>query len=103
MGGKFVSCKLLHGIVSSDTNTLEKLKINRKQNRRCSLTLRRFAEFYKSQDLIFCLNILTFLYEKQKEFKEDIWNLIFGTNETFHRKENHGQGEQTGGSGTDWG
>ena len=24
-----------------------------------------------------------------------IWNLIHGTNETFHRKENHGLGEQT--------
>ena len=22
-----------------------------------------------------------------------IWNLIYGTNETFHRKENHGLGE----------
>ena len=24
-----------------------------------------------------------------------IWNLICGTNEPFHRKENHGHGEQT--------
>ena len=24
-----------------------------------------------------------------------IWNLIYGTNETFHRKEIHGHGEQT--------
>ena len=24
-----------------------------------------------------------------------IWNLIYGTNETFHRKENHGLVEQT--------
>ena len=36
-----------------------------------------------------------------------IWNLIYGTNELFHRKENHGHGEQTcgcqgGGSGMDW-
>jgi len=38
-----------------------------------------------------------------------IWNLIFGTNEPFHRKENHEHGEQTcgcqgggGGSGMDW-
>ena len=38
-----------------------------------------------------------------------IWNLIYGTNETFHGKENHGHGEQTcgcqgggGGSGIDW-
>ena len=37
-----------------------------------------------------------------------IWNLIYGTNETFHRKETHGSGEQTcgcqgggGGSGMD--
>ena len=38
-----------------------------------------------------------------------IWNLIHGTNESFHRKENHGHGEQIcgcqgrgGGSGMDW-
>ena len=38
-----------------------------------------------------------------------IWNLIHGTNEPCHRKENHGHGEQTracpgggGGSGIDW-
>ena len=38
-----------------------------------------------------------------------IWNLIYGTDETFHRKENHGHGEQTcgcqggkEGSGMDW-
>ena len=38
-----------------------------------------------------------------------IWNVIHGTNETFHRKETHGLGEQTygcqgggGGSGMDW-
>ena len=36
-----------------------------------------------------------------------IWNLIFGTNEPFHQKENHGNGEQTcgcqgGGTGMDW-
>ena len=38
-----------------------------------------------------------------------IWNLIYGTNEPFHRKENHGHGEQTCGcqeggekSGMDW-
>ena len=38
-----------------------------------------------------------------------IWNLIYGTNESFHRKENHGLGEQIcgpqgggGGSGMDW-
>ena len=24
-----------------------------------------------------------------------IWNLIYSTNEPFHRKENHGLGEQT--------
>ena len=24
-----------------------------------------------------------------------IWNLIYGTNETFHKKENHDHGEQT--------
>ena len=38
-----------------------------------------------------------------------IWNLIYGTNELSHRKENHGLGEQIcgcqggrGGSGKDW-
>ena len=38
-----------------------------------------------------------------------IWSLIKGTNESFHRKETHGFGEQTcgcqggrGGNGTDW-
>ena len=38
-----------------------------------------------------------------------IWNLIYGINEPFHRKENHGLGKQTcvcqggcGGSGMDW-
>ena len=38
-----------------------------------------------------------------------IWNLIYGTHEPFHRKENHGLGKQTcacqgggGGSGMDW-
>ena len=36
-----------------------------------------------------------------------IWNLIYGTNETFQRKETHGLGEQTsgcrgGGSEMDW-
>ena len=34
------------------------------------------------------------------------WNLIFGTNETFHRKETQGLGEQTcgcqGGGGREW-
>ena len=38
-----------------------------------------------------------------------MWNLIYGTSESFHRKENHGLGEQTcgcqgggGGSEMDW-
>ena len=38
-----------------------------------------------------------------------IWNLIKGTNESFHRKDTHGVGEQTcgyqggeGKSGIDW-
>ena len=35
-----------------------------------------------------------------------IWNLIYGTNEPFHRKENHRLGEQTcgcpGGEGVGW-
>ena len=48
--------------------------------------------------------------EGEKQIPYDltyIWNLIYGTNEPFHRKENHGLGEQTGGcrgggSGIDW-
>ena len=36
-----------------------------------------------------------------------IWNLIYGANELFHRRETHGLGEQIcgpqgGGSGMDW-
>ena len=36
-----------------------------------------------------------------------IWNLTYGTNEPFHRQENHGHGEQTcgcqgGENGMDW-
>ena len=38
-----------------------------------------------------------------------IWNLMYGINESLHRKENHGHGEQTygcragrGGTGMDW-
>ena len=36
--------------------------------------------------------------ERERQIPYDIiyiWNLIHGTNETFHRKENHGLGEQT--------
>ena len=48
--------------------------------------------------------------EKERQIPYDItyiWNLICGTNEPFHRKENHGHGEQTcgcqgGRSGVDW-
>ena len=56
------------------------------------------------------------LLQKEKEIPHDItyiWNLIYGTNEPFHRKENHGLGELTcgcqgrgggrgGGRGMDW-
>ena len=50
--------------------------------------------------------------ERQRQIPYDftsVWNLIYGTNEPCHRKENHGHGEQTcgcleggGGSGRDW-
>ena len=36
--------------------------------------------------------------ERERQIPYDItyiWNLIYGTNESFHRKENHGLGEQT--------
>ena len=49
--------------------------------------------------------------ERERQIPYDIthiWNLIYGTKEPFHRKENHGHGEQTcgcqeagGGSGMD--
>ena len=32
-----------------------------------------------------------------------IWHLIYGTNEPFHSKENHGLGEQTCGCQGGWG
>ena len=49
--------------------------------------------------------------EKDKYYMiSHIWNIIYGTNEPFQRKENHGLGEQTcgcqgegRGSGMDWG
>ena len=48
--------------------------------------------------------------ERERQIPYDItyiWNLIYGKNEPFHRKENPGHGEQTcdfqgGGSGIDW-
>ena len=48
--------------------------------------------------------------KKERQIPYDftsMWNLIYGTNEPFHRKENHGHGKQTcgcrgGGSGMDW-
>ena len=47
--------------------------------------------------------------EKDKHHITYIWNLIYGTNETFHRKENHGHGVKIcvyqgggGGSGRVW-
>ena len=50
--------------------------------------------------------------EIERQIPYDItysWNPIYGTNEPFHRKENHGLGEYTcgcqgggGGSGMDW-
>ena len=56
--------------------------------------------------------MLSEVSQKEKEMSQDItyiWNLIYGTNEPFHREENHGLGEQTcccqeegGGSGMDW-
>ena len=56
--------------------------------------------------------ILSEVSQKEKQIPYDIiyiWNLIYGTNEPFHRKGNHGLGEQTcgcqrgrGGSGIDW-
>ena len=52
--------------------------------------------------------ILSEISQKEKyHMISHIWNLIYATNEHFHRKENHGHGEQTyscqgGGSGMDW-
>ena len=42
--------------------------------------------------------ILNEVSQKEKDkyhMISHIWNLIFGTNEPFHRKENPGHGEQT--------
>ena len=42
--------------------------------------------------------ILSEVSQKEKDVPYDItyiWNLIYGTNEPFHRKENHGLGEKT--------
>ena len=42
--------------------------------------------------------ILNEVSQKEKDkyhMVSRIWNLIYGTNESFHRKENHGLGEQT--------
>ena len=56
--------------------------------------------------------ILSKVSQKEKDkyhMISHIWNLIYGTNERFHRKEHHVLGEQTygcqgegGGSGMDW-
>ena len=50
--------------------------------------------------------------ERERQIPYDVtytWNLTYGTNETFHRKENHGLGKQAcgcrggrGGRGMDW-
>ena len=55
---------------------------------------------------------LSEISQKEKDKYYDItyiWNLIYSTDEPFHRKETHGLGEQTcgcqggrGGSGVDW-
>ena len=37
--------------------------------------------------------ILSEVRKRKKNTISHIWNLICGTNETFHRKENHGLGE----------
>ena len=42
--------------------------------------------------------ILSEVSQKEKDkyhMRSRIWNLIYGTNEPFHRTENHGLGEQT--------
>ena len=44
--------------------------------------------------------------ERERQTSYDftyIWNLIYGTNEPFHRKENHGLGVQTCGCQGGWG
>ena len=42
--------------------------------------------------------ILSEVSQKEKDkyhMISHIWNVIYSTNESFHRKENHGHGEQT--------
>ena len=44
------------------------------------------------------LSILSEVNQNKKDkynMISHIWNLIYSTNETFHRKETHGLGEQT--------
>ena len=63
------------------------------------------------------INTKTWRSTKSSDYKSEvkrqiyditcIWNLIYGTNEPFHRKETHGLGEQTygcqeGGEGAGW-
>ena len=50
--------------------------------------------------------MLSEISHKEKDKYHDItyiWNLIHGTNEPFHRKENQGLGEQTCGYQGGWG
>ena len=57
-------------------------------------------------------DLLSEVNQKEKDIPYNItyiWNLIYSTNEPFHRKETHGLGEQIcgcqgggGGSGMDW-
>ena len=50
--------------------------------------------------------LLIELSQKERQIPDDItysWNLIYGTNEPFHRKESHGLGEKTCGSGGEGG
>ena len=54
--------------------------------------------------------ILNKVSQREREISYDItyiWNLVYSTNEPFHRKENHGLGEQTcgcqgGGGRREW-
>ena len=83
-------------------------------------TMEYYSAIKKNEIMPFCCNMeetreshtKSSKSERERQIPYDItynWNLISNTNEPFHRKENHGLGEETcgclmgwGGSGRDW-
>ena len=82
-------------------------------------TIEYYSAMKKGQNNVICSNMdgagdshtKWSKLERERQITHDItfvWNLIYGTNEIFHRKETHGVEEQTcgcqggGQSGMDW-